>query len=67
MPAKANWPGLIKRQSARNAEVAKIGSVTVAATAMSLGLAHAGAGSAAGNTDVASDVPNNTGHAAPHL
>ena len=67
MPAKTNWPGLSKRQSARNAGAAKSGSVTLAATATPLGVAHAGVGSAAGNTDVASDVPNDTGHAAPHL
>ena len=67
MAAKSNWPGPSKRQPARDAEAAKIGSVKVAATATSPGIAHAGVGSAAGSTDVASGVLNNTGHAAPQL
>lgn len=67
MAATRNWPGLSKRQPARNAEAANSGCVTVAATATSPGVAHAGVESAADNTGVASGVLNNTGHAAPHL
>ena len=62
----ANWLGLSKRQPACNTPAANSGCVTVAATPTSPGVAHAGVGSAAGDTGVASGAVNNAGYSAPH-
>jgi hypothetical protein len=55
-----------KRQPARDPDAANSGSVRVAATATSPGVAQDNVRSAAVDTGVAS-VLNNTGYVAPHL